>query len=122
MFAVYLWAREQSSQLLCIVMLMTLLRLEAKDVGGQRSHSHRWSMWVPGCMAGLAVPNSFRLITELFSGLEVGGKRTQICGFAFGIPPQGNNCKQHILEMRPLGCLLYRANLGICDCRLVSGC
>lgn len=50
------------------------LRLEAKDVGGQRSHFHRWSMCEPGCMAGLAVPNGFSLITELFSGLEVEGE------------------------------------------------
>lgn len=101
---------------------MTLLRLKAKNVEGQRSHFHRWSMWEPECKAGLAVPNGFSLIMKFFSGLEVGEKRTQICGFAFWIPPQGNNCKQHVLDMRSLGCLLCRASLGICDCRLVSGC
>lgn len=66
---------------------MTLLRLKAKDVEGQRSHFHRWSMWEPECEAGLAVTNGFSLITELFSGLEVGGKQTQTCEFAFWIPP-----------------------------------
>lgn len=67
---------------------MTLLRLEAKDVEGQRSHFHCWSMWEPEFKACLAMPNGFSLVTELFSGLEVGGKRTQVCGFAFWILPQ----------------------------------